>query len=412
MTTFTAKSAKSLNTGPALPEFIALVALITSLVALSIDAMLPALPNIASDLGVTDYRQTQWVITALIFGMSFGQMIFGPLSDAYGRKFGILSGIALFCVGAGLSMMATSLPMLIAGRIIQGIGVAGPRIASMALVRDKYVGDHMARVMSFIMMVFVLVPMLAPIIGQQILNLWGWREIFGLFIVLSAIAATWLGIRQPETLTDDSRRPFHVGKIARSAVLVLQHPRVVGFAVAAGFVFGGLLSYVASAQAIFQGIYGLGDNFPYYFAALAFGIGCASLVNGTLVVRFGALRLSITGLIGMFTLASLLTLIALFSDGVPALPVFMGLGFAMFFCVGILFGNLNSLAMVPLGRMAGIGAAIVGSISNVVAVVVSGVVGWFFNDTLLPILAGIMISSLISLGLVLTVRRAADTAVA
>lgn len=405
MTTLTAKPLKA---GPALPEFIALIALITSLVALSIDAMLPALPNIAADLAVVDYRQTQWVITALVLGMSVGQMIFGPLSDAYGRKLAIFSGITLFCVGSVLAMMATSLPMLIAGRILQGVGVSGPRIASMALVRDKYVGDQMARVMSFVMMVFVLVPMLAPIVGQQILNLWGWREIFGLFIVLSAIAALWLGIRQPETLSENSRRPFHVRKILVTAGIVFRSPRVVGFAVAAGFVFGGLLSYVASAQAIFQGLYGLGDNFPYYFAALAFGVGCASLVNGTLVVRFGGLRLSLFGLVGMLTLAGVLTVASLFSQGTPPLPVFMGVGFFMFFCVGILFGNLNSLAMVPLGRMAGIGAAIIGSISNVVAVLVSGIVGWFFNDTLLPIVLGIMISASISLAIVLTIRHSSD----
>ncbi|EAR11259.1 multidrug effflux MFS transporter [Reinekea blandensis] len=405
MTTFTAKP---LKTGPALPEFIALVALITSLVALSIDAMLPALPNIASDLVVSDYRQTQWVITSLIFGMSFGQMVFGPLSDAFGRKFAILSGIALFSVGSVLSMMATSLPMLIAGRVLQGLGVSGPRIASMALVRDKYVGDQMARVMSFVMMVFILVPMLAPIVGQQILNLWGWREIFALFIVLSTIAAVWLGVRQPETLMPESRRPFHVGQIARTALMVVRHPRVLGFSVAAGFVFGGLLSYVASAQAIFQGIYGLGDDFPYYFAALAFGLGCASLVNGSLVVRFGSLRLSLLGLIGMLCLAALLSLIAAFNQGIPPLSLFMGIGFLMFFCVGILFGNLNSLAMVPLGRMAGIGAAVVGSVSNVVAVLVSGLVGWFFNDTLLPILIGIMFSAAASLAITLKIRHADD----
>ncbi|MDX1473827.1 MAG: multidrug effflux MFS transporter, partial [Reinekea sp.] len=367
--------------GPSLPEFIALIALITSLVALSIDAMLPALPNIADDLSVVDYRQTQWVITSLIFGMSFGQLLFGPLSDAYGRRFGILSGIALFCVGSVVSMMATSLPMLLLGRVIQGIGVSGPRIASMALVRDKYVGDQMARVMSFVMMVFILVPMIAPIVGQGILHLWGWRAIFALFIGLSVFAALWLNVRQPETLAVESRRPFRLGSVLKTALQVLKHPRVLGFSITAGLVFGGLLSYVASAQAIFQGIYQLGDNFPYYFAALAFGIGLASLANSSLVMRFGAQRLSILGLLGMLTLATTLVVIAFFYQGVPPLVVFMGLGFAMFFCVGILFGNLNSLAMVPLGRMAGIGAAVIGSVSNVVAVLVSGAVGWFFNDT-------------------------------
>ena len=406
----TTANQETIRTTPSLPEFIALVALITSLVALSIDAMLPALPAIAADLNVVDYRQTQWVITSLIFGMSFGQLLFGPLSDAYGRKFGILSGIVLFCIGSVLSMIATSLPLLILGRVLQGIGVSGPRIASMALVRDKYVGDQMARVMSFVMMVFILVPMLAPIVGQLILNVWGWREIFGLFIGLSAFAGLWLLFRQPETLQPESRRDFHFVAILKTSLQVLKHPRVLGFSVTAGLVFGGLLSYVASAQAIFQGIYGLGEAFPYYFAALAFGIGCASLANSALVVRLGAERLSIFALIGLLALSLVLVVIALFNAGIPPLVAFMTVGFAMFFCVGILFGNLNSLAMVPLGRMAGIGAAVIGSVSNLVAVVLSGIVGWFFNETLLPILIGLSVSAIVSLCIVFMVKNKDDSA--
>lgn len=405
----TLSSQESAKSSPGLPEFIALIAVITSLVALSIDAILPALPIIADELAVADYRQTQWVITALIFGMSFGQLVFGPLSDAYGRKFGILTGIVLFCVGSVMSMVATSFPMLILGRVLQGIGVSGPRIASMALVRDKYVGDQMARVMSFVMMVFILVPMLAPMIGQVILSWFGWREIFGLFILLSGLAGAWLAIRQPETLAVTDRRPFHVGTIASTGLLVLKHPRVLGFSVTAGFVFGGLLAYVATAQYIFQDIYGLGDNFPYYFAALAFGVGCASLVNGAMVTRLGAQRLSVIALFGMLFFAGLLLLVSLLSGGVPALWVFMSVGFLMFFCVGILFGNLNSLAMVPLGKMAGIGAAVIGSISNIVAVVVSGSIGWAFQTTLTPLFAGITLCSLISLIVVFSIRNKDDS---
>lgn len=393
---------------PALPEFIALVALLTSLVALSIDAILPALPNIAVDVQVVDYRQTQWVITSLIFGMSFGQLLFGPIADAYGRKFGILSGIVLFCVGSLISMTANSLTWLLVGRVLQGVGISGPRIASMALVRDQYMGDQMARVMSFVMMVFILVPMLAPMIGQWILHAWGWREIFALFILLSAIAAVWLSVRQPETLTPMARRPFRLKSILATSVQILQHRRVVGFSVTAGLIFGALLTYVASAQAIFQSIYQVGETFPYYFAGLAFGVGCASLVNGTLVVKLGALRLTRLGLIGMIIFDGLLVLISLFFQGVPPLWVFMPFGFAIFFCVGVLFGNVNSLAMVPLGRMAGMGAAVIGALSNLVAVVVSALVGWAFNDTLLPLLFGILGAAVLSLFIVQWTQKQSD----
>ncbi|WP_100255756.1 multidrug effflux MFS transporter [Reinekea forsetii] len=405
----TASSQARTKASPPLAEFIALVGLISSLVALSIDAMLPALPQIASDLGVQDMRQTQWVITSLIFGMSFGQLFFGPLSDSYGRKFGILTGILLFCLGSMLAMTATSLPMLLVGRVLQGIGVAGPRIASLALVRDIYVGDAMARVMSFVMMVFIMVPMVAPLVGQAVLLAFSWRAIFGLFIVLSTIAALWLVIRQPETLGVANRRPFRVQAIWRTTVAVVHHPRVLGFSITAGLIFGALLSYVASAQAIFQGIYQLGEAFPFYFGALAFGIGVASFANSGLVVRFGAERLTVTGLWGLLFFTTLLTLIAFGNQGIPPLWAFMGLGFLMFFCVGILFGNLNALAMVPLGRMAGIGAAVVGSVSNVVAVLVSALVGWFYNDTLLPILLGICVCSIAALLIVGQIRNLPDT---
>lgn len=395
--------------GPSMPEFIALIALITSLVALSIDAMLPALPRIAEDLQVIDYRQTQWVITSLILGMSFGQLLFGPFSDSFGRKPTIILGVALFCVGSLISMTADSLAWLLAGRILQGFAASGPRIASTALVRDKYVGDQMARVMSFIMMVFIIVPMLAPIIGQWILDFSGWRAIFALFIALSSSAALWLALRQPETLMLEARRPFHTGKILTSALRVVRHPKVMGFSVTSGFVFGGLLSYVASSQAIFQGIYQLGENFPYYFAFLAFGIGFASLVNGTLVVRLGSLRLTLVALYALISLSALLLVVSIAFAGVPPLLVFMALAFVMFFSLGLLFGNLNSLAMIPVGRMAGMGAAVIGSVSNIVAVVFSGAVGWFFHDSLVPIAAGIFIAAVISLLIINSIDKLDDS---
>ena len=398
--------------GPDLPEFVALIALITSLVALSIDAVLPALPDIARDLSVSDYRQTQWVITSLVLGMSGGQLFFGPLSDAFGRKFTISFGVLLFSVGSLLSMFAQSMTILIVGRILQGIGVSGPRIGSMALIRDQYVGDQMARVMSFVMTVFIVVPMLAPVIGQWILYAFNWRMIFGFVMSLAIFSVVWLNIRQPETLAKSSRRPFTMSSILHTAVQVVKHPRVLGFAVTSGFIFGSLLSYVSSAQTIFQDIYQVGSAFPYYFAALAFGIGLASLANSKLVVHFGALRLTIVGLIGVSILSLILLFMAILNEGSPILPVFMVFGFILFFFIGILFGNLNALAMVPLGRMAGIGAAVIGSISNIVAVLVAAMVGWLFNGTLVPMISGWCLCSTVSLLIVHYVKNKGDASLA
>lgn len=409
MTTATDSPVKNQQKDPGFVEFIALIAVITSLAALSIDAMLPALPMMATDLAVADFRQTQWVITSVILGMSVGQMFFGPFSDAYGRKFSILSGIGLFCLGSLVSMFATSMTMMLVGRVIQGIGVAGPRIASMALVRDKFVGDHMARVMSFVMMVFILVPMLAPMVGLAILHAMGWRAIFGLFILLSIMTGIWLFVRQPETLSVIGRRPFRLGKIVDTTKAVVKHPRVLGFSAAAGLIFGGMLAYVASAQSIFQDIYGLGDKFPFFFAALALGFGIASLVNGKLVVRLGAEPIATFMLYCLIGISAVASLAALLSGGSPPLWLFMILAFGMFFCIGILFGNLNALAMVPLGKMAGIGAAIIGSISNVIAVFMSAVIGWFYIDSLAPILVGILLSSILALVIVKGIKHKLNT---
>ncbi|MBU2864237.1 multidrug effflux MFS transporter [Reinekea forsetii] len=389
---------------PHIAEFIMLIALLSSLVALSLDTMLPAFNTIAADLNIQDIRQTQWIITAIIVGMAFGQLFFGPLSDAYGRKGSILLGIGLFCLGAVLSMTAQSFEALLIGRFIQGIGVSGPRIATMALVRDKFVGNAMARIMSFVMVAFVMVPMLAPLVGQAILLAFSWRAIFGLFVVLSVIAGIWLAIRQPETLQPENRRPMNAKSIGFGIKIVVSHPRTLGFSMASGVIFGGLLTYVGSAQAIFEGIYGLGDKFPFFFAALAFGIGSASYVNGRLVMRIGALNLAIYALIGKMLLALILVVLAMLQGGSPTLWQFMLLGFMLMFCVGILFGNLSSLAMVPLGKLAGVGAAVVGTLQNIVSVVVSVSIGWFFNGTLLPVVAGFFVSAVLALGLVLLVK--------
>lgn len=390
-------------------EFIALIAMITALGALSIDAMLPALPLMAQDLNVTDFRQTQWVISAIILGMAVGQLFFGPLSDALGRKPAILWGIGLFCIGLVVAMLADSLAMLLVGRVLQGIGVSGPRIASMALVRDKFVGDDMARVMSFVMMVFILMPMLAPLMGLGISITLGWRAIFGFLMLLSLSTGAWLWLRQPETLAVENRQPMKLGQLWRTTKAILKHPRVVGFSVTSGLVFGGLLAYVSTAQSIFQDIYGVGDTFVFYFAILALGFGMSSLLNGKIVMRFGAGRITWVMMIALAVVAFLASTVAFLYSGHPPLLLFMSLVFGLFFCMGILFGNLNALAMAPLGQMAGIGAAVVGSLSNVVAVILALSTGWFYTDGVTPLMLGILVAALLSIALLRLLNKLPNT---
>ena len=363
-------------------EFIPLVALLMSLVALATDAMLPALPAIGRDLGAPRPNDVQLVVTALFLGLGLGQILYGPLSDRTGRKPAIYAGLAVFMAGCVVSIFATTFEAMLAGRILQGIGVAGPRIVIMALIRDLYAGPRMARLMSFAMAVFILVPAVAPALGQGILWLWGWRAIFATFFATAAVAFAWLALRQPETLPAARRRPFSPRAIGGAVREILGIRAAVGYTLATGFAFSPFVAYLSSAQQIFQEAYRTGALFPLYFGVLALAIGGAALVNGRLVMKYGMRRLS-NAAAGCITLVSLVAWAGAFAfDGLPPLWLFMGYLMAVFLCIGLVFGNLNALAMEPLGHVAGVGAAVVASLSTLVSVPLGGLIGQSFDGTM------------------------------
>ena len=268
-------------------EFVALMAFSMSMVALSIDAMLPAFPDMARDLQVSGANDIQLVISLLFTGLAFGQLFYGPLSDSIGRKPAIYLGFVLFILGSLLSMLSTDFHVMLAGRLLQGIGAAGPRTVTVALIRDRFHGSDMARVMSFIMTVFILVPIFAPALGQLILLFAGWRTIFAAFVLLAVVAMVWLGLRQTETLDVDRRKPFTLRNVAEAFLVVISNRVTVVYTLVAGCVSGAFLSYLNTSQQIFQVQYGLGLKFPLYFAILAVAVGFASLLNGRLVMRLG-----------------------------------------------------------------------------------------------------------------------------
>lgn len=369
-------------------EFISMFALITSLVALSIDSMLPAFPAIAKSFNFSDAKDTQLVISALVLGMVFGELVFGPVSDTKGRKFAILLGMAIFCIGCVIAMFAESFEWLLIGRAIQGFGVSGPKIASRALIRDQYTGASMARIMSFIMMFFILVPMIAPSLGQLILYIADWRAIFAFFLLITFILAIWFGLRQAETLAPNKRIPFSMKAILKASKKILSAPIIMAYAITAGILFGALLLFIGMAQAIFQDIYQIVERFPLYFAALASGVGVSSFLNGKLVMRFGMYKLSMWALTFLGIFSSLLLLTSLLSNGQPALVWFMSISFLCFCCIGILFGNLTAMAMETLGDIAGLGASIIASSSSLVSVIFSVIAGRFYDQTTIPLAAG------------------------
>jgi DHA1 family bicyclomycin/chloramphenicol resistance-like MFS transporter len=373
------------------------MAMMMALVALSTDAMLPALRTIGEDLAVERENSVQLIVSFLFLGLAVGQIAYGPVSDSVGRKPAIYAGYALFIAGCLLSIFATNFSVMLAGRLLQGVGVAGPRSITLALVRDQYEGRAMARVMSFVMMVFILVPVIAPTFGQAILLIASWRAIFGTLLVLALLTVIWFALRQPETLPAKRRKSFSIQRIWRAIVEICNHRIAFGYTLAAGLVTGAFMGYLNSAQQIFQEQYGLGTKFPLYFAVIALALGGASFTNGRLVMRLGMRTLSSWSVLALVTLSIAFSLFAFIVGGQPSLAFFMVYLMASFFCVGILFGNLNALAMEPLGHIAGVGAAVVGSLSTFIAVPIGTVIGQGYNGTVLPLVGGFAILSLLSM---------------
>ena len=371
-------------------EFVTLMALMTSLVALSIDAVLPALSQIGADLKITDPRQSHLIVSLFFIGMAFGQLYYGPLSDSKGRRYAIISGLIIFAIGSLVCMNAESLEVMLIGRVVQAFGVSGPRIATLAVIRDKYEGEAMARVMSFIMMVFILVPMLAPIFGQTIMFWFSWQHIFSSFLIYGLLIGLWFFVRQPETLPKEKRLAFSWPQLWTSSKFILTHKLVMFYTISSGTIFGAFLAYISSSQTLFQHIYDTGELFPMYFAMLAFSIGLASFINGTLVMRLGMRKLCTWAMLGWMFFSAVLSVLCLVSDGVPPLWQFVSVLFCAFFCIGILFGNINAMAMQPLGEIAGLGAAIIGSLSSIISVLSAVFIGSFIDASITPVALGFL----------------------
>jgi DHA1 family bicyclomycin/chloramphenicol resistance-like MFS transporter len=294
---------------------------------------------------------------------------------------------------------------MIVGRLLQGFGISAPRAVSLALVRDRFEGRAMARVMSFVMTIFILIPMIAPSLGQAILLFSSWRSIFVSYVLIALITLLWFSLRITETLAPEHRAPFTFGRILDAISEIVRNRTAIGYTMSAGFVGGAFLGYLNSAQQIFQEQYGLGERFPLYFATLSFALGLASFLNANLVMRLGMrflVRWSLWIIIGLSILAFI---VASGTSGQPPLWFLMAYLMLTFFCIGVLFGNQNSMAMEPLGRLAGIGAAVVGSLSTMLQTPIGTVIGQSYNGTILPLVIGIGISS----GLSIFVVRWAET---
>jgi DHA1 family bicyclomycin/chloramphenicol resistance-like MFS transporter len=284
--------------------------------------------------------------------------------------------------------------MILAGRVVAGIGGAGPRIIAMAVVRDLHAGRRMARIMSFVSATFILVPIIAPSAGQAILLVSSWRGIFAVLSVMTIIVGTWFSVRQPETLPAERRRPLSLGPVGAAILEVLRTRQTLRYIIAAGLVFAALIAYLATAPQIFGDVYSMGKAFPLCFAALAASLGAASFLNGRLVMRFGMVRLSGLALrVSVVTSTGFLIWVVI-QHGHPPLWAFMAYMVIVFFCNGLLFGNFNALAMDPLGHIAGAAAAVIGSATSLVSTVVGTPIGRLYDGTVTPLVCGFFLMTL------------------
>ena len=377
-------------------EFIAIMALLMSLVALSIDGILPALAVIGTDLGVTDTQKHQLLITMIFLGLGFGQLIFGPLSDSYGRKPIIYVGFLVFAIASIICVNTNSYEVLIAGRILQGIGLASPRTLSIAMIRDSYEGDYMAKVMSFIVMIFILIPIIAPTLGQYLMLTYNWQTIFNVQLGLGILVLFWFWKRQPETLAVSKRIPFRTATLSSGFIEFFKHKQAVAFTLISGFITGSFMVYLSTTQHIFEIQYDLGEDFPLIFASLAIGVGFATYLNGVYVVLIGMKRIALVSL-AAYCLSALLYVVLFFNVSNPPLWVLLTFFVIQFIAVGFLFGNLRALAMQPIGHIAGVGAAINGFISTVMGVLIASGIGAYVTTTAWPLFLGFSVCGMVSM---------------
>lgn len=372
-------------------EFALLMALLMSIVSFSIDAVLPALGEIGRVFELKNNNQTQWVIIGIFSGMTIGQLIAGPLSDAIGRKRILFTGIIIYFLGSLLCFTTQSFEWFLVGRFIQGIGVSGPYVASISIVRDKYSGAQMARIMSLIMMVFMVAPAIAPSLGQLIIHFFGWRDIFVLYMAYALVVGAWVALRLEETLLPENRLPMRLQAFQEGFKEVVSNKTTMSYLLCAGFCFGGFIGYLGTSQQIFMQQFGkTGQEFSAYFAVLAGVMGIASFTNSKIVMKFGMRPICIYGFLGLCLISTIFLGIQLIGVTV-AFWMFMLYACILFLLFGTLFGNLNAIAMEPMGHVAGMASAIIGAASSVLSLILASIIGQLYNGTLIPMTCGFVI---------------------
>ncbi len=384
-------------------EFIALVAALMSLNALAIDVMLPALPDIGASLGISADNDRQFVLTVYTLGFGLSQIVYGPIADRFGRRSPLMVGMVIYFFAAILVPLSPNYTTLLALRFVQGIGAAGTRVIANSVVRDTFSGRAMAEVMSLVFMVFMVLPIIAPSIGQILLLAGHWSYIFLFMGGLAGVFGLWVFFRLPETLAPENQRPLKIGVIMDGFRLVFANRTAIWYATGGIFVFGAMTGYINAAQQIYVDVYQLGIFFPLAFASLGLIQALSNFLNSLMVGSIGMRRLSHYALLAYTGSAALLFIISLF--GTPPLWLFLLLfGFTQFH-FGWAAGNMNALSMEPLGMVAGTASAVFGAMQTVIGALLGLAISHAFNGTVSPIIGGYALMGTMALLCVLIAER-------
>lgn len=363
-----------------------MVASLMALNALAIDVMLPALGPIAREFAVTHPNDQQLVIVAYIVGFGAPQLVWGPLSDRFGRRRVLFVSLVGYSLMGASALAASSFATLLAARFAQGVFAAGCRVIAVAVVRDLYAGSSMARIMSLVMTVFMVVPITAPMLGQLVLYLGPWEAIFGVLAGVGAAMLLWVWARLDETLPEEERSPLALRSIARSYAQVLRTRTTFGYMLASGVLFAALFSFLSASEQIFREVFDQADTFVFWFAGIALTMSVANYANSRLVKRFGMRRLSHGALVAFTALS--LVLLGLMNTFGEHLALFFPVFATIFALFGLIGANFNALAMEPLGKIAGTASAAYGFATTTIAGGIGGLIGRAYDGSTQPILLG------------------------
>lgn len=389
--------------GMSFRSFVALMAALMAANALAIDSMLPALPQMAEALGIAEANGRQWIITAYLLGFGTAQIVYGTLSDRFGRRPVLLFGLVVYVAASIAAAFAGAFEAMMVARVVQGVGAAATRVLVVSIVRDCYSGRDMARVMSLAMIVFLAVPILAPSIGQAILLVAPWRWIFGVLTIFGTLVMLWVVLSLPETQHPEDRKPIEVATVVAAFRTTLTTRLAVGYMLAMAFVLGGLFGFINSAQQVFVDVFQAPEWFTTIFALIALGMAAASLLNSRIVVRLGMRRVSHGALLAYIALTGIHALLAL--SGHESLWSFAIFQAGAMFCFGLVAPNFGAMAMDPLGHVAGTASSVQGFVTTIGGALLGFYIGQHFDGTVVPITLGFALCGLVALGIVLVAEK-------